>query len=112
MFQTGRNMATEAVMRDFGPGVRAVIEALEEPALIVDHGVVMVTNAAARHLLGSRFEGRDVRLAIRHPQALEHILEHRSGDIEASGIAEPGRTWLLAIRELDEQTVLIRMIDR
>jgi two-component system phosphate regulon sensor histidine kinase PhoR len=104
--------ATELHMRDYGPGVRALIEALEEPAMVVERGTVTVANARARRLLGSRLEGRDIRFAIRHPQALEQILAIRSGDLEVTGIAEPGRPWLLAIRELDEDTVLIRMIDR
>lgn len=99
-------------MRDQGPGVRALIEALEEPSLVVEHGTVTVANARARRLLGSRLEGRDIRFAIRHPQALEQILAIRSGDLEVTGIAEPGRPWLLSIRELDDDTVLIRMIDR
>lgn len=99
-------------MRDYGPGVRAFIEALEEPALVVEAGTVMLANDGARRLLGNRVEGRDVRLAIRHPQALEHILDHRSGDLEMTGIAEPGRPWRLSIRELDERIVLVRMIDR
>src|SRR4051812_22615967 len=99
-------------MRDYGPGVRAIIGAFEEPSLIVERGIVMLANSRARMLLGDRIEGRDVRLAIRQPQALEQILAHRSGDLEVSGIAEPGRPWRLSIRALDEQAVLIRMIDR
>jgi two-component system phosphate regulon sensor histidine kinase PhoR len=99
-------------MRDYGPGMRALIEALDEPALIVERGTVMLANDAARRLLGTRVEGRDVRLAIRHPQALEQILEHRPGDVEVAGIAEPGQPWRLSIRELDETTVLVRMVDR
>jgi two-component system phosphate regulon sensor histidine kinase PhoR len=99
-------------MRDYGPGVRALIDALEEPALIVDHGIVMLANNRARLALGNRLEGRDVRLAIRQPQALEHILGNKPADLEVTGIAEPGRPWVLSIRELDENTVLVRMIDR
>jgi two-component system phosphate regulon sensor histidine kinase PhoR len=99
-------------MRDYGPDVRALIEAVDEPALIVARGIVKLANARARELLGNRIEGRDVRLAIRHPQALEQILAHRSGDIEVTGIAEPGRPWRLSIRDLDNRTVLIRMSDR
>ncbi|MFL6736939.1 MAG: sensor histidine kinase [Sphingomonas sp.] len=104
--------ATEPFMRDTGPSVRALIEALEEPALVVEHGIVSVANARARLLLGGRLEGRDIRFAIRHPQALEQILSIRSGDLEVTGIADPGRPWLLSIRELDDDRVLIRMIDR
>ena len=98
-------------MREYGPGIRALIEALEEPALIVERGMIAVANRPARTLLG-RVEGRDVRLAIRQPQALEPILGHRSCDVEVTGIAEPGRAWRLSIRPMNETSVLIRMIDR
>lgn len=98
-------------MRDYGEDVRALIDALEEPALIVDRGIVALANAPARALFGARTEGRDVRLAIRHPQALDHILSGRPGDIEATGIVEPGRPWRLAIRLLEEGAVLVRMFD-
>jgi two-component system phosphate regulon sensor histidine kinase PhoR len=53
-----------------------------------------------------------VRLAIRHPQALELVLEHRPGDVDVTGLIEPGRTWRLSIRELDRGDVLVRMVDR
>jgi two-component system phosphate regulon sensor histidine kinase PhoR len=99
-------------MRDYGPAVRSLIESLDEPALIVEGGIVAIANGRARRLLGARLEGRDVRLAIRQPQALEHILQHRSADLEVSGIADPGRPWRLAIRNIDDDTVLVRMIDR
>ena len=98
-------------MRNYGEGVRSLIDALEEPALIVERAIVVLANAPARALLGSRVEGRDVRFAIRHPQALEHILGGRSGDFEATGIAEPGRPWRLSIRALDDETAFVRMFD-
>jgi len=99
-------------MRDYGPDLRALIDALDDPALIVARGIVRLANARARELLGDRIEGRDVRLAIRHPRALEQILAHRSGDVDATGIADPGRLWRLSIRDLDNSTVLVRMVDR
>ena len=95
-----------------GIGERALVDALDEPAIVVDGRVVGVANAPARRLLGSRIEGRDVRLAIRHPQALERILGGHAGDLDVTGIVEPGRSWRLVIRPLARQSVLIRMIDR
>jgi two-component system phosphate regulon sensor histidine kinase PhoR len=53
-----------------------------------------------------------VRLSIRHPQALELILAHGSGEVDATGIVEPGRSWRLVIRRLWPDAALIRMIDR
>ena len=91
---------------------RALVDSLDEPALVVQGGVIRLANAPARRLLGIRIEGRDVRLAIRHPQALERILAHRPGEVDVTGIAELGRSWRLLIRNLGHDSVLVRMIDR
>ncbi|HEY7006116.1 MAG TPA: ATP-binding protein [Sphingomicrobium sp.] len=103
--------ATDPLMRDYGPGVRALINALEEPALIVERGTVVLANRAARELFGIRVEGHDLRLAIRHPQVLEQILGGRPGDLEVTGIVEPGRPWRLSIRTLPDNSVFVRMFD-
>jgi two-component system phosphate regulon sensor histidine kinase PhoR len=91
---------------------RALIDALEDPTLIVRGHIVAFANAAARRLLGAGVEGRDVRLAIRHPQALDQILAARSADVEVTGLVEPGRSWRITIRALEGPSVLVRMIDR
>jgi two-component system phosphate regulon sensor histidine kinase PhoR len=91
---------------------RALVDAIDEPSLVVEGSIVRVANAAARRLLGQRIEGRDVRLAIRHPQALALILAHGTGEIEATGIVEPGRSWHLMIRRLWPNAALVRMNDR
>jgi two-component system phosphate regulon sensor histidine kinase PhoR len=91
---------------------RALVDAFDEPALIVQGSTVRLANAAARTLLGGRIEGRDVRLSIRHPQALDLILAHGSGEVDATGIVEPGRSWRLLIRRLSPDSALVRMIDR
>ena len=89
-----------------------LVDSLEEPALLVERGIVRLANDPARELLGRGIEGRDVRLAIRHPQALEHILSSRSEDIDVTGIGELGRSWRLNMRRLDGDSVLVRMTDR
>jgi len=91
---------------------RSLVDALEEPALVVRGHAVIFANPPARVLLGDRVEGRDVRLAIRHPQALEHILGGRPADIDVIGVAELGRSWRFMIRPLAGDSVLVRMIDR
>jgi two-component system phosphate regulon sensor histidine kinase PhoR len=93
-------------------GIRPFLDALDEPAMVVEAGVVRFANAAARKFLGPAIEGNDVRLAIRHPQALEHILPGIPGDINISGIGQFGRPWTLAIRQIEERLLLIRLIDR
>ena len=92
--------------------VRALVDALDEPALIVEGLAVSCANAAAKKILGSGIEGHDVRLAIRHPQALEQILGGRAAEVDTSGIAEPGRPWRLSVRELGGGSMLVRLVDR
>jgi two-component system, OmpR family, phosphate regulon sensor histidine kinase PhoR len=99
-------------MATSGPSDRALVDALDEPAVVVERSIVRLANAPARKLLGSAIEGRDVRLAIRHPQALDRILAHRSTEVDVTGIAEPGRSWRLVIRQVAEHSSLVRMIDR
>jgi two-component system phosphate regulon sensor histidine kinase PhoR len=94
------------------PVTRALVESIDEPALIVERGIVSLGNARARELLGTGIEGRDVRLAIRHPQALEHIQAARDGEIDVTGIGEIGRSWRLIIRRFGEHAALVRMVDR
>ena len=94
------------------PSERAVVDALDEPALVIQGRIVKMANDSAKTLLGAGIQGRDVRLAIRHPQALERILAHRSDEVDVRGIGEIGRSWRLIIRELDENSALVRMIDR
>ena len=93
-------------------GIRSFLEALDEPAMVIDAGIVRISNAAARNLLGAAIEGNDVRFAIRHPQALEHILPGAAGDVDITGIGEVGRPWNLSIRRIDERLLLVRLIDR
>jgi len=99
-------------MPETDPALRALVDAIDEPALIVERGIVRLANAPALELLGDRIEQRDVRLAIRHPQALEQIQSARDGEIEVTGIGEMGRSWRLIIRRLKGDAVLLRMIDR
>jgi len=98
-------------MLDKAIDVRRIIDALDEPTFIVDATRIALANASARKLLGEQIEGRDVRLAIRHPQALDFILAHRSGEIDVTGIGELGRAWRLLIKSIGA-SVMVRMVDR
>jgi two-component system phosphate regulon sensor histidine kinase PhoR len=55
----------------------AILDAIDEPALIVRRGTVEAANQAAQSLLGQQIIGRDLRFAIRH-LALDTILAARS----------------------------------
>ncbi len=94
------------------PDTRTLLSALDEPALLVESGRVLAANDAATALLGRGIEGRDLRLAIRHPAALERILAGVSGDLDITGIGTADRPWLLTVRPLGRNMVLARLLDR
>ena len=81
-------------------------------ALLVERGIVRLANEAAHNLLGTIVEGGDIRLAIRHPEALAHILPGTRGEVDITGIAQFGQPWTLSIRNIGQQSLLIRLIDR
>jgi two-component system phosphate regulon sensor histidine kinase PhoR len=107
-----QNSAIQPQMRPFDPIARQLLEALAEPALLVGHNIVQMANAAARVLLGKAIEGSDVRLAIRHPEALEYVLKGDPGDIDFTGVGAFGRPWRLTVRRVDDEVLLLRLIDR
>lgn len=90
----------------------ALIEALDEPTLIVGAGRTIAANAAARALLGESIIDRDVRLAIRHPQALGAILAGRSADLALIGLGGGQRPWQLSVRPIARDHSLVRLTDR
>lgn len=89
----------------------SVLDALDEPALIVRGQIVEFANRPARELLGELMVGRDIRLAIRHPLALDTILAGGDADIELVGIGSSERSWHLCVRPVADGA-LVRLSDR
>ena len=90
----------------------AILDAFAEPTLIVERGMVRAANAAMRGLLGQQIVGRDLRIAIRHPHALDTIAQGKAADIDVTGIGTADRSWHLQVRPLDGGAVLVRLSDR
>jgi len=90
----------------------ALIEALDEPALIVAAGRTVAANKAACSLLGDSIIDRDVRIAIRHPQALGAILAGRPADLAIIGLGSAERPWHLSVRPIAKGYGLVRLTDR
>lgn len=90
----------------------ALLDALDEPALLVAGERTLAANQAARALLGRQLVGQDVRFAIRQPQALQAILARRTSQVEARGIGGVDRSFLVTVTELDGDLLLVRLSDR
>jgi len=93
-----------------------LLAAFEDPLLVVRDRRVLTANQAARDLLGAHILGSDVRLAIRHPAAAEHLARDEEGGepvrIELVGLGELGRPWELVIAPLPDGSRLLRLIDQ
>lgn len=94
------------------PAHRDLLEAIDEPALVVEREVVRMANEPAKALMGRAIEGSDIRLAIRHPQALDFVLAGEWGDIDFTGVGAVGRPWRLSLRPVGESALLVRLFDR
>ena len=95
--------------------LRNLLEAIDEPALIVRGGTVRMANRSAHALLGERIEGQDVRLAMRHPAAVERLLKpvpEQADDVPLIGIGEAERRWSMSIRPLEQGASFVRLTDR
>ncbi|MEO5774715.1 MAG: ATP-binding protein [Sphingomicrobium sp.] len=103
---------TDLAMADVPVTAEALLGALPGPAMIVDGTAIRVANGDAIALLGEGIAGRDVRLAIRHPEALDHILGGKDADLELTGIGRIDQPWALAVRQLGDRIVLVRLSDR
>ena len=90
---------------------RKIIDALGEPALIVQNAKTLAANASARALLGQAIEGSDVRLALRHPDAVQILLSGVEDDLELVGIGSSDRSWSLSARSIGNGQMLVRLID-
>jgi two-component system, OmpR family, phosphate regulon sensor histidine kinase PhoR len=93
-----------------------LLAAFEDPLLVVRDRRVLIANRAARDLLGAHIEGSDVRLAIRHPAAAEHLAAMDGGEapvrIELVGLGELGRPWEMHVAPLADGSRLVRLADQ
>ena len=95
--------------------IESLIESLPTPALIVREALVAQANGAARALLGDHIIGKDVRLVLRHPAAVELLTAPAAGpaeEVELVGIGDAERRWMMNVAPLDDDSLFVRLTDR
>ena len=101
--------AIPAELQDF-------LDALFDPVLLVTDGRVVAANRAATSLLGRHILDEDIRTAIRHPAAAEHLANARreSPDrgIELVGLGNRDQRWLMRVARARGDMLLVHLIDR
>ncbi|WP_380876937.1 hypothetical protein ACFB49_10790 [Sphingomonas sp. DBB INV C78] len=101
------------------PSLEEVMEAIDDPMLLVSGQIVTIANSAARLILGDHIVGEDVRLAIRHPAATDRLtLRGAETDavdeapVELIGLGERERRWELVVHPIWGRGLLVRLADR
>ncbi len=92
--------------------IATLLDAIDEPTLIVAGGLITHANPPARALLGAHVVDEDVRLVLRQPAAAALIAGRDDGPVELTGIDGHERHWLLSARAIDAGTRLFRLADR
>jgi two-component system phosphate regulon sensor histidine kinase PhoR len=97
-----------------GQFTRARIETLKEPLevplIMLDRNRVAFANAAARDTLGAHILGQDVRMALRHPDAVA-LLEH-GGTATIPGLTDARSIWQVSRRKIDERFAMVELVNR
>ncbi len=93
-----------------------LIEALPNPLIVVHRGRVEMCNAPALALLGAHIRGEDVRLAVRHPAAIDLLKRAQPGGstarVDIAGIGAPEQLWELTVHPLSESRQLLLLVDQ
>ena len=97
-----------------GQFTRARIESLMEPLgvplIMLDRDRVAFANAAAREALGAHILGQDVRMALRHPDAV--ALLDSGGTAIIPGLTAARSIWQVSRRQIDERFSMVELINR
>ena len=92
--------------------IDTLLNAIDEPALWVSGHRLIGANRAARQIFARRLVHNDIRLAIRHPAVLAAIEAGEEATLDVEGIGGVDRPWQVRMTPLDDQSLLIRLIDR
>lgn len=93
---------------------RARIESLMEPLgvalIMLDNDRVAFANTAAREILGAHILGQDVRIALRHPDAV--ALLDSGGTAIIPGLTTTRSIWQVSRRQIDDRFAMVELINR
>jgi two-component system phosphate regulon sensor histidine kinase PhoR len=92
--------------------IQHLMDALDEPLLVIEATHVTHANRAARDLLGDHVAGGDVRLVLRHPDAIALFAGKEEGPVELTGLGGHDRHWVLSARGIGSGARLLRLVDR
>ena len=108
--------AEEAPPADTGPApipIAPVLDAIDEPVMLLRDRRVVLANEAALDLLGRHIVGEDARTVIRHPAAAECL----AGDVpparpvELVGLGALDRRWEMRVAPAGDERRVVHLVD-
>lgn len=90
--------------------MESLVEPLGVPLVMLDRDRIEFANAAARDVLGAHILGQDVRMALRHPDAV--ALLESGGTATIPGLTAPRSIWQVSRRQIDERFSMVELINR
>ena len=82
------------------PSVNALIARIGVPLLLIEGDRVAQANPSALSLLGAHIVGQDVRLALRHPDAVALLSGAKGGHATIPGLSTPTSLWGVSVQSL------------
>jgi len=96
--------------------IDTLLQALPHPSMIVERGRIDRCNEAALALLGRHIIGQDVRLALRHPAAIDLLSGPNQAQaparVEIMGLGAAGQSWELDIQPIANGRLLALLFDQ
>jgi two-component system phosphate regulon sensor histidine kinase PhoR len=89
-----------------------LIESSQAPMMITRRDKIIIANAAARDLLGAHIIEQDVRIALRHPQAIQLIDSNETSSAVIQGLARRKDIWEITRKILDGGLAMFELVNR
>ncbi|MFN6934618.1 MAG: ATP-binding protein [Tsuneonella sp.] len=89
-----------------------LIEHSGTPLLLTEKGRIVIANQAARDVLGAHIVDQDVRVALRHPDAIALAQLDRAETRTVKGLARRHDIWRVSRQPLDGGMAVIELINR
>lgn len=93
-------------------GLADMIEHSGTPLMLSERNRVIIANRAARELLGSHILEQDVRVALRHPEAIALMDRRQSGEAIITGLVRPKDIWNVSRYQMDGDVAVIELINK
>jgi two-component system phosphate regulon sensor histidine kinase PhoR len=89
-----------------------LIEHSGTPLLLTEKGRIAIANQAAREVLGAHVVGQDVRVALRHPDAIALTNLERADTSTIRGLVRRHDIWRVSRQPLGDGMAVIELINR